>query len=390
MSISSGWAAPGSLYLHVPFCPYKCAYCDFVTHVGSSGLIEPYVSALRLEIEHIAPANPAPLDTIYFGGGTPSMLLPEQVEDILRTVEQSFGIASGAEISIEANPGTIDEAKLVGFLEAGINRISIGVQSMRAQELEALGRGHSTTQSIEAVEDARAAGFTNLNLDLIYGSTGQTLESWQSTIETVLDLKPDHLSLYSLIVEPKTRFWRAEQAGELSLPADDDVVDMYHLACRSLSAAGFEHYEVANWAMPGLQARHNRAYWLDEEFYAAGVGAYDYLRPYRSFHVRSTKRYIDHINRGLSAIAGRDKVGEEDEQFETAVMRLRLLHEGLDAQIFESRFGRSIDEIYGPVIEEIESLGFVERRDGVIRLREEMVPLANEAWRRFLPDSAAA
>ena len=383
-----GWALPRSLYVHVPFCPYKCPYCDFVTQIGSEGLIQPYVDAVCTEIERVAgKAGATDLLTVYIGGGTPSLLSAGQVAAILDSASRHFGIESLAEISIEANPGTVTADKLAGYRSAGVNRLSVGAQSMLQSELEALGREHTPFDVVEAVRLAREARFDNVSLDLMYGGPGGSIVAWQETLEHVVDLAPEHLSLYSLIIEPGTKFIRLYERNQLSLPPDDDVADMYDVACEKLADGGFEHYEVANWSRPGKQAVHNLAYWHDEEFFAAGVGAHGYLRPFRYFHVRSTRNYIQAVNAGEDAIGGRDHVGPLDERFETVVMRLRLLQEGVDACDYQERFGESLEERYGETIEELITLGFLTWDGSALKLREAKVPLANEAWVRFLPPS---
>ncbi|HEV3308986.1 MAG TPA: radical SAM family heme chaperone HemW [Chloroflexota bacterium] len=383
--VAPGWKAPSSLYIHIPFCPYKCPYCDFATYVGGDALVEPYVQATCAEIERqSAPFPGHALDTVYFGGGTPSMLTARQIGAILTAVQRGFGIRDGAEISIEANPDSVDAARLAGYRAAGINRLSIGVQSMDGEELEHLGRGHVPEDVRMVTRLGRSAGFDNISLDLIYGTPRQTMKSWAETLATALTLEPDHLSLYSLIVEPGTRFNRMQAKGTLKLPEDDLVADMYTFACDRLRD-GFEHYEVANWARDGRRSAHNINYWLNEQFFAVGVGAYDYLRPYRAVRVRSTKRYIEAMRLGHDGIAHRDLVDSELERFETAIMRLRLLNEGLDRGVFRERFGESLDARYSAVLGELVSLGFIDDDGETIRLRESMVPLANEAWERFLP-----
>lgn len=348
--------------------------------------MEPYVDALCSEVDLIAARAELELQTVYFGGGTPSMLSPLQVEAILQRVDQGAGIASGAEISLEANPDAVDIAKLRGFRAAGVNRLSFGVQSLQSRELRRLGRSHGVEDAAHSLGLARQAGFLNLSLDLIYGTPEQTRRSWRSTLQSAISLEPDHLSAYSLIVEPGTRFHRLDALGRLDLPEDDAVADMYHQACRLLADAGYIHYEVANWARPGYGSRHNLAYWHDEQFFAAGVGAYDYLRPYRSLRIRGAKKYIEAQTRGHDVISSRDQVTPMDERFETAIMRLRLLQEGLSRDLFLERFGETIESRYGDVLTELSALGFTEDDGRRIRLREDKIPLANEAWQRFLPE----
>lgn len=389
MNPRTAWREPSSLYLHVPFCPIKCPYCDFVTHVGSDALIEPYVVALCAEIERLArSASATALDTVYIGGGTPSLLTPEQIHRVLTCVDRTFGLAPDAELSMEANPGTVNVASLAGYRAAGINRLSLGGQSMDDGELRRLGRNHRAEDIRLGVGLSRQAGFDNVSLDFIYGTPGQTAASWKRTLDQALQLAPEHLSLYSLIVEDGTPFARRQSAGTLPLPPDDDVVDMYHLACDRLRSQGYEHYEVANWSRRGRQCRHNLTYWRDEEFYAAGVGAHGYLRPVRFAHVRGTKRYIELISQGADAIASREHTGPFDERFESVVMPLRLLSEGFDVRCYAARFGDDFAHRYGSVVGELQDLGFLEVDGPILRLREDKVPLANEAWVRFLPDPA--
>src|SRR5579862_8413591 len=380
------WPDPSALYVHVPFCPYKCAYCDFVTHVGGTNLVQPYVDAVCREIERSSHIHPSlPLRSIYLGGGTPGMLMPRQVAQVLSTASDAFGFDAECEITLESNPDTVELAALVGFRKARVNRLSLGVQSLDRGELHVLGRGHDPATVVTATKYAREAGFLNLSLDLIYGVPGQSLESWRQTLEGVLALRPEHISLYSLIVEPRTTFDLLRRRGRLALPEDDLVADMYDVASELLRTAGFEHYEVANWALPGFQCRHNLAYWHDHQFLAVGVGAFDYIRPYRSSRVRGTKRYVDLVNGHASVISHKDEITPAIERFETAVMGLRLLDEGVSRDRFRSRFPEGLDATYGTVISELAALGFLTDDGETIRMRESMVPLANEAWERFLP-----
>ncbi len=387
----AGWAPRRGLYLHIPFCPYKCPYCDFATHVGGDARVEPYVRALCREIEQSTGDDSRPLlETVYFGGGTPGMLPADRLEVILATVGRVFSLAPDAEISLEANPGEISFASLEAFRRLGINRISFGAQSLQNAELQALGRGHQAADVAASVLEARGAGFDQVSLDLMYGIPDQTMASWEATLETVIKLRVDHVSLYSLIVEPGTPFERRRARGNLPLPEDDMVADLYDRACEVMASAGFEHYEVANWAQPGCRCRHNLAYWHDEQFWAAGVGAYDYLRPFRSVRLRHTARYIKAVLEGRDPVVTRDLVGPLDERFETVVMRLRLLDEGIDPAVYEARFQETLAERYGPVVRELEAQGFLEWVGSRLRLREAMVPLANEAWERFLPEPAGS
>lgn len=379
-------APPKSLYVHVPFCPYKCPYCDFVTRVGSDKLVESYVDAVCEEIRRLDYEPRSRLDTVFFGGGTPSMLAPEQIQRILREANDCFGFDAGVEISLEANPDAVDASKLDGFRTAGVNRLSLGVQSLQPHELRLLGRQHTPAQVGQAVAWARSAGFDNLSIDLIYGTQAQTKDSWHRTLDHVCRLEPDHLSMYSLIVEPGTTYGRLQTHSRLALPEDDLVADMYDLACEIMDASGFVHYEVANWRRPGKECRHNLAYWHNEQFLAAGVGAHDFIRPFRSARIRGVQRYIAAISSHSSVIKQREYISPIEERFETVIMGLRLLEEGVPRQIYRERFEEELEDRYGAQINELRTIGFIEDDGSRIRLPESKVPLANEVWEKFLPE----
>lgn len=318
-------------YCHVPFCPRKCSYCAFVTHIGSLALVPAYLEALEAEFDRLAAKRPGgPLSTVYFGGGTPSMLTPADIRRLLDSLDAHLGIENGAEITVEAHPETVDEAKLAGFLEAGVTRLSMGAESLESGELLAIGRSHASERVADVVRWARAAGFAQLGLDLIYGLPTQTCDSWERTLSAALDFRPEHLSLYPLSIEPRTVFARRQREGKLSVPTDDVVADMYCLACGMLADAGYEHYEVANWSLPGHACRHNLAYWHNREFYGAGVGAHGYLHPHRYENMRQTRGYIERMRRGDDPVVHVEEIDEPTRKAETVMLRLRLLREGLD------------------------------------------------------------
>lgn len=380
-----------SLYVHIPFCPVKCEYCAFVTHVGSLRLMEPYLKALTREAEELAHTWPGgPLDTIYFGGGTPSMVPPDKLEDLIAEIRQLFGLSRGCEITLEAHPETVDFEGLGAFRRAGVTRLSVGGESLNATELRRLRRRHTGERVVEVLQEARSAGFENVNIDLMYGIPGQTLASWNDTLDRLLTAGPDHLSLYPLSIEPRTVFWRKQKQHALPLPDDDDVAAMYRLACRRLAETGYEHYEVANWARAGRRCRHNLAYWYNREFYAVGVGAHGYLRPHRTENVRQTRRYIDRVLAGESPVEESNFIDAQTEFSETLMLRLRLLQDGLDPSEMERRFGIDIWFWFGREISELTEAGLIDATIDRIALREDAVPVGNEVWQRFVATSAAA
>jgi oxygen-independent coproporphyrinogen-3 oxidase len=373
------------LYVHIPFCPTKCNYCAFETHIGSLRLVPDYVEALGRELELTAGDGSAgPLETVYFGGGTPSMLTPAQLRTIMARIESLIGVKPCAEVTLEAYPGTTDERRLGEYRGLGVTRISFGVESFDPVVLGAIGRTHSPEQARQAIRSARMAGIDHIALDLIYGLPGQSEASWKGTLDTALSQDVDHLSLYPLAVEPRTVFARTQREGGLLLPPDEVVVEMYEAACRLLEGAGFEHYEVANWARPGHRCRHNLAYWYNREFFGVGVGAHAYVAPYRTENVRGTRRYIQAILTGNSPIASRERISPDIALAETAMLRLRLLSDGLDMKEISKSFGVDFAGQHRDVISELGDLGLIEVKGRVLRLPESAVPVANEVWERFI------
>src|SRR6266487_4267758 len=269
-----------SLYLHIPFCHTRCHYCDFNTYAGILPLREPYVQALQVEIEQAGKLARLPdgtarrARTIFFGGGAPSLLSATQTSRLLRACRSAFAVDKDAEITLEANPGTLTQDQLEGLRAAGINRLSMGAQSFDAGLLKTLGRIHSPQEITQAVQFARAAGFTALNLDFMFGLPGQTMQHWRETLDRALDLHPDHFSLYSLIIEEGTPFYTWTQEGSI-VPGDEDLcADMYEYADELLQRAGYVNYEISNWSLPGQHSRHNLTYWQNLPYIGMGAGAY--------------------------------------------------------------------------------------------------------------------
>ncbi|MCU0541957.1 MAG: radical SAM family heme chaperone HemW [Oscillatoriaceae cyanobacterium Prado104] len=288
---------PSSAYLHVPFCRRRCYYCDFPVfvvgdrkHGENSGTIVQYIAVLCDEIE-ATPNLGLSLKTVFFGGGTPSLLSVSQLSQVLDALDKKFGIATGAEISIEIDPGTFTLAQLQGYAQAGVNRFSLGVQAFQDELLQGSGRSHSVADIFEAVEIIRSAGIVNFSLDLISGLPHQTLAQWETSLRSAVQLEPAHLSCYDLIVEPVTPFGRYFQAGVQPLPADETAAQMYRVAREILVASGYEHYEISNYARHGYQCRHNRVYWENRAYYGMGMGAASYVGGKRFTRPRKTQEY---------------------------------------------------------------------------------------------------
>lgn len=268
-----------SLYLHIPFCRSKCPYCDFFSQVGSQEQVSEYVDLLlqHLHIEQRISPSGSPLETIFFGGGTPSLLSAEQVARLLTQLETAFGFSGDCEISLEANPGTLDQGKLRGYRSAGINRLSLGVQSLSARQLQQLGRIHSVDDARSSAIMARRAGFENLSFDLMFSLPGQSMTELKESLQELLALQPQHLSLYGLTFEPGTVMTARLQRGELEEVADEEYVAQYRHLHTRLAEAEFEHYEISNFARPGYRCRHNQVYWQRQECQALGCGAHSFL-----------------------------------------------------------------------------------------------------------------
>jgi oxygen-independent coproporphyrinogen-3 oxidase len=385
---------PYSLYIHIPFCRHRCAYCDFNTYAGQEDSIPAYVKALCREIEFIgknAPEKPT-LHTIFFGGGTPSLLNPRQFEEVLKTISNQFDLLD-LETTIEANPGTVSLSDLKDLRSLGINRISYGVQSANPSELRMLERVHTYFDVINAVTWARQAGFNNLNLDLIYGLPLQTLDDWTATVKLILGLNPEHLSLYALTLEHGTPFGRWSARGLMPLPDPDLAADMYEWADETLEAAGYQQYEISNWSKPGLECRHNLQYWRGLPYLAAGAGAHGYVNGYRYSNVLRIKTYIDRLTDSripnldfplTPATVNHHRQTLEDDMGEFMMTGLRLTREGVSANTFQERFGRGLEDIFGKEIEDLIQSGLLAWQAERLVLTRRGRLLGNQAFARFI------
>ncbi len=383
-----------SLYIHIPFCRSRCSYCDFNTYAGQEGLIGRYVEALKEELRRVAGAAPRalPVHTVYFGGGTPSLLAAKQVAEVLETVARRFSLAAGAEISLEANPGTVSPRWLREIRAAGVNRLSLGMQSAHPADLRLLERDHDFFAVVEAVKAARSAGFRNLNLDLIFGIPHQTMERWQQTLNLALGLEPEHLSLYALTLEHGTPLAHWVGRGLLPAPDADLAADMYEWADARLASAGFRQYEISNWAKEGFACRHNLQYWRSEPYLGFGAGAHGYAEHIRAVNVLTPAAYIRRMERAdreyefprspANVQARRLSPREEMEEF--MMMGLRLTEEGVSAEKFAARFGVSLENAFGEPIARLVGLGLLERVGDRLRLTRRARLLGNVVFREFV------
>jgi putative oxygen-independent coproporphyrinogen III oxidase len=355
---------PTAAYVHIPFCRRRCYYCDFPVFVvgdrhngATSGNIQLYVKQLGREIA--AQTNyHQPLETIFFGGGTPSLLTIEQLGQILDWLSTKFGIASNAEISMEIDPGTFDLAQIQGYLQAGVNRVSIGVQAFQDNLLTVCGRSHSVADIYAAVELLHQGGVENWSLDLISGLPQQTLTDWENSLKWAIDLHPLHISCYDLIVEAQTPFAKQYQPGNTPLPSDEHTAQMYRIAQQHLTAAGYDHYEISNYAQPGYQCRHNLTYWHNLPYYAFGMGAASNLEDRRFTRPRKTQEYYQWVADGCNWKAAAN-TSAEDRFLETLMLGLRLSR-GVSLRSIESEFG--IDKVNSLLkcLERYQQSGWVE------------------------------
>lgn len=359
--------APTAAYIHIPFCRRRCYYCDFpVAIVGdrirgeTSGAIAQYVEALCQEVI-ATPSQGKTLQTVFFGGGTPSLLSVEQLDTILITLDRQFEIAPDAEISIEIDPGTFDLAHLKGYRVAGVNRVSLGVQSFQTEQLQACGRTHTASDVDEAIALIHQVGLTNFSLDLISGLPHQTIETWEISLEAAIAIAPPHLSIYDLIVEPVTAFGRWYQPGESPLPSDEATAQMYRLAQQRLTQAGYDHYEISNYAKPGYQCRHNRVYWENQPYYGFGMGAASYVQGQRFTRPRKRQDYFQWVQ---TLIKDQGKihypVTPTDEMLlDTLMLGLRLA-EGVSLTGLERQFGQETVQFVLNRLKPYEQQGWVE------------------------------
>ncbi|MCC5628066.1 radical SAM family heme chaperone HemW [Nostoc sphaeroides CHAB 2801] len=360
-----------SAYVHIPFCRRRCFYCDFpVSVVGdrlrgeTSGTISQYVEVLCQEIA-ITPAFSQPLKTIFFGGGTPSLLSIEQLRRIVTELEKHFGIASGAEISMEIDPATFDLAHIAGYRHVGVNRVSLGVQAFQGELLQRAGRSHSVEDIFAAVELIHQVEIPEFSLDLISGLPHQSLDQWQDSLAKAVAIAPTHISIYDLTIEPGTAFGRYYKPGDTPLPTDEATVKMYQMGQQVLTSAGYEHYEISNYAQPGHQCRHNRVYWENRPYYGFGMGAASYVDGKRFTRPRKTREYYQWVQAG--GVIDCDVTPPKEVLLETLMLGLRLA-EGLSLTALAKGFGEEKVEEICWCLQGYFDQGWVEVAEGRLRL----------------------
>ena len=380
------------IYIHIPFCRAKCFYCDFNSYAGMEETFEPYVEALTREMAAVArEVGPVRAKTVYIGGGTPTVLPIALMEQIITACQENFPWQANVEVTVEANPGTVNGLYLRELLSLGVSRLSLGAQSFHDDELALLGRIHRAEEITVAVEEARQAGFHNINLDLIYGLPGQALEKWHSNLKKAIALEPEHISLYALTLEDHTPLAKRIARGELPPLNDDAAADMYILAEEMLAQAGYCHYEISNWAKPGFECQHNLRYWHNLSYLGFGAGAHSYWRNQRWYNFSHPIDYIRCLKGASSssgfpspAAEGGESIGSDREVAETMMLGLRLVEEGVRFADFTARFGKPLDRIYGQEIRELTELGLLEVYSEGIRLTPRGRLLGNEVFEKFV------
>ena len=369
------------LYIHIPFCIKKCDYCDFLSGEASAFEKKEYIRALLNEIKYQAyDCEDYEVSTIYFGGGTPSTLKAQVIDSILQEIYKYFHVKKDAEITIECNPGTLTEEKLQIYQKAGINRLSLGLQSADQEELKLLGRIHTYNQFKENFYLARRIGFANINVDLMSALPGQSVESYRCTLKKVCELGPEHISAYSLIIEEGTPFAECE----LDLPDEDTEYNMYEATAQILREYGFEQYEISNYAKKGRECRHNVGYWIRQDYLGFGLGASSLYGKERFANTQDMKKYLENSRTPEKIREKEPPLTREDEMAEFMFLGLRMTR-GISKAEFERQFGSEIDAIYGDVLRKYKSMGLLLEENGRIFLSREGIHVSNSVMADFLP-----
>ena len=369
------------IYVHIPFCKRKCAYCDFISFSGKARLIEKYVEALKREInEYKISKEDYVVKTIYFGGGTPSFIESKYTVEILEAIKEKFNISKNAEITIEINPGTVTEEKLKDYYEVGINRISFGLQSTNSQLLKLVGRIHSYSSFLEGYNLARKTGFKNINVDLMIGLPVQTLKDVQKDLSRIIELNPEHVSVYSLIVEEGTRIEEKIKNKELYLPSEKLERKMYWEVKKKLEEAGYIHYEISNFAKTGYESKHNLSCWNQEEYLGFGLAAHSYFNNVRYSNTDDFEEYFDWPENSKII---HERQTDEDKQKEFMLLGLRKI-EGVAISDFKNKFIENPIYLYRETLNKLVTQGLIEVDIDSIKLTNRGIDLANLVWEEFV------
>ena len=371
------------LYVHIPFCSSRCSYCDFATGLYESELADRYVRAIVREICSSNFAGES-VDTIYFGGGTPSLLGPSQLDQILSALFEQFQIDDAAEITLEINPGSATPQRLRDFRRLGINRASFGAQTFDDAELAKLGRSHTAADALRTFADLRDAGFTNVSFDLIAGLPGQTLEQWQRNVEQALELQPEHLSFYLLEVHSGTPLAEHIRKGIQPTPDEDLAGVMYQRMLEQALSAGYEHYEISNLSLPNFQSRHNVKYWTAEPYYGFGCSSHSYDGQDRRWsNQRDVRKYVEVVENGMSPVVEEQHLSQDDVRAEALFLGMRLMR-GIDVRRYRESFGVDLRDEHGEELDRFCKAGLLEFDGDLIRLTRTGALLSNEVFAAFV------
>lgn len=384
------------IYIHIPFCVKKCPYCDFTSLTPETLPEDRYIKALirEMEVRKAEVEEEVNVETVYSGGGTPSLLSPDSVKNLLIAISKEFTLKE-PEITIEANPGTVDLDKLKGYRDAGVNRLSIGIQSLNDRLLSVLGRIHNRKEALNAYESARSAGFENIGIDLIHSVPGESLSDWEGDLKEAISLRPEHISAYNLTVEEETHFFHQQEKGFLGLPREEEQVAMFLETERILGDAGYEHYEVSNYALPGFRSRHNQIYWKGGEYLGLGVSAHSYISGRwsvvrgqancgrRAANTSNLEEYFRLIKEKGNAITEEEILPRKKAMGEAVFLGLRMM-EGIDLSYFKDRFGIGIDAAYPDAVKDLMGDGLLESGGGHLRLTKKGILFLNDVSVRFV------
>ncbi len=375
------------IYVHIPFCKRRCPYCDFVTTAPGALPEKRYAGALLAELDAVIEREglgdvPPLLESIYIGGGTPSLLAPDTIGAVVARIKRRFSVSQSIEVTVEVNPDSADPRWLSALARSGVTRLSIGLQSLNDRELEILGRLHDAERAVKTYFCAKEAGFENIGVDLIFGIPGQRPADWMDTLSRVVELRPAHISLYGLTIEKGTPFHGMLLKGRLSLPSEDDTVEMFDSGIEMLEGAGYVHYEISNLCLPGFESRHNMRYWKGGAYIGLGAGAHSYNPEpawgRRWWNVKEPDTYMSMIERTGEAVAGRETLTMKEALTERVFLSLRMLREGLKGEEFRRRFEKAPDEVLDTG--RFEEAGLLERRGGDMFLSRRGVLLSDEVF----------
>jgi oxygen-independent coproporphyrinogen-3 oxidase len=370
------------VYIHIPFCKTRCSYCDFATGIYETEIAARYVDALIREITSSRYQSEV-VDTIYFGGGTPSMLSPAQIEQIITSCNDTFDVVPAAEITMEINPGSVTEAKLSAFRSAGVNRASFGAQTFDDKELAKLGRSHTSTETLRTFESLRSTGFDNVSFDLIAGLPGQTMLGWQNNVARAFDLRPEHISFYLLEVHSGTPLAEHIQRGIQPKPDDDLAGEMYAWMLERACKAGYEHYEISNLCLPGFESRHNKKYWTGDSYYGFGCSAHSFDGKRRWANERDVRKYVEAIENNIPVVVEKHDLTEADLRAEAVFLGMRLMR-GVDARAYEASFGVDLLAEHRDDLRQFHEAGLIEFDGDVIRLTRTGALMSNEVFAKFV------